>query len=90
MIGRTLKFTIVASMALINYAWTTACPTCIGRIMLGVKKPFFKEYQPKPINKRRKKNKKKYELSYKKTETLKEKSLATNNEIGHKSPNAKE
>jgi len=56
--GRSLKFAIVASAALIISLNIFGCPTCVGRLMLGVKKPFFEQYRPKPINRRRKSRKK--------------------------------
>jgi len=47
-----LKCAIAALMALV-VSPAFGCPTCVGRLMLGVKKPFFEQYKPKPINKRR-------------------------------------
>jgi len=36
---------------LVSYP-TFGCPTCVGRLMIGVDKPFFEQHKPEPINKR--------------------------------------
>ena len=46
MIGRTLKYVIVALAVLMSFAKVAGCPTCIGKLRLGVKKPFFEFYRP--------------------------------------------
>jgi len=52
---RTLKFVIEALAAAMLCSQALACPTCVGRLMLGVKKPFFELYRPRKINRRRRK-----------------------------------
>ncbi|MCK5632998.1 hypothetical protein KAH94_04565 [bacterium] len=52
------------------YTTTNACPTCVGRIRLGHKKPFFKLYRPHSKSKyAKKRDLLKEALSYKKTGT---------------------
>lgn len=46
MIERTLKYIIVALAVLMSFAKVAGCPTCIGKLRLGVKKPFFEFYRP--------------------------------------------
>lgn len=54
---KTLKYLMIALGTLAVYCQTVACPTCVGRLRLGIKKPFFKLYKPyKKVNKSEKKS----------------------------------
>jgi len=68
---RCLKFAITASALFIVCVNMHGCPTCVGRLMLGVKKPFFEHYKPKPINRKKKSWKKKLRDMEKEKEQLK-------------------
>jgi len=44
---KSLKYLIVAFATLLSWTKTNGCPTCLGRMGLGVKQPFFKVYRPR-------------------------------------------
>ncbi len=74
MIGKTLKYMIVALAALITCMEAAGCPTCVGRLRLGVKKPFFMLYRPHSRSLYAKKRDLLHEaLSHKTTEASKDK-----------------
>jgi len=43
---RTLKQVIAVVIGLIACKQAGGCPTCVGKSMLGVERPFFKVYRP--------------------------------------------
>jgi len=49
---KVLKSVIAALTMLVVAPKVIGCPTCVGRLRLGVRKPFFEQYKPKPINKK--------------------------------------
>lgn len=60
---KSLKYVMAALTILITNTKLLGCPTCVGRLNLGVKEPFFKQYKPRPIDRRKYKAKHKYEFA---------------------------
>ena len=67
--GRALKYLIAALIALAVTTKAGGCPTCIGRLFLGVKKPFFKMYRPPTRSRYAQKQDTEKTESYKRTNT---------------------
>ena len=75
MIGRTLKYVIVALAALMSCMQAAGCPTCLGKLRMSDKEPFFKRYRPhrrphsRSIYAKKRDELLRKALSYKKTKT---------------------
>lgn len=66
-----LKSLVALLAALITCSPLGGCPSCVGRLKLGVKKPFFELYRPESTTKRTSRHEYLQEaLSCKSTNTL--------------------
>jgi len=43
---KTLKYVVAIAICLIACKQAGGCPTCVGKSMLGMERPFFKVYRP--------------------------------------------